>query len=136
MSNNNEHREALEWSFTGALSFLIAIVVLAFGGHFIYRTLAPANEAVRRETFENSKAFIDGNIGELRNYRLDYAKAVREGNVDQARLLRGTILQQHGKISREMLQKKDPSLAAFLAHLDAEFLANADPTFPEGLNSQ
>lgn len=42
---------------------------------FLYKTFAPKYESVRRQTFEQSKAFNQGMIQELQNMQFEYAKA-------------------------------------------------------------
>lgn len=42
---------------------------------FLNKVFAPANERVRRETFEQSKAYRDGMIQELQNMQFEYEKA-------------------------------------------------------------
>ena len=39
------------------------------------KVFAPATESVRRETFENSKAYRDGMVQELRAMQFEYMKA-------------------------------------------------------------
>lgn len=63
----------------GTLGALIALALLAFvvqGTDFIlYKTFAPRREAVRRDVFEQSKAYRDGLLQEIRAAQIDYAKA-------------------------------------------------------------
>ena len=61
---------------------LLGILVLlglgwAFQGNsfFIYRYFAPKQEAVRREVFEQSKAYQQGMVQELQNMQFEYVKA-------------------------------------------------------------
>ncbi len=42
---------------------------------FLYKVLAPKREAVRREVFEQSKAFNQGMVQELQNMQFEYVKA-------------------------------------------------------------
>jgi len=71
-------RQITAWVL-GTLGVLVAMAALAFaiqGTDFIlYRTFAPRREAVRREVFEQSKAYRDGLMQELRSAQIDYAKA-------------------------------------------------------------
>ena len=41
---------------------------------FMYKVFAPKYEQVRRETFEQSRAFNQGMVQELQNMQFDYAK--------------------------------------------------------------
>jgi hypothetical protein len=52
----------LGWAFTG-------------NDFFIYKYFAPKQEAVRREVFEESKAYNQGMIQELQNMQFEYVKA-------------------------------------------------------------
>lgn len=49
--------------------------ILAANGLAMTKVFAPANEQVRRETFENSKAYRDGMIQELRAMQFEYMRA-------------------------------------------------------------
>jgi len=42
---------------------------------FLYKVFAPQYEQVRRETFEESKAYNQGMIQELQNMQFEYVKA-------------------------------------------------------------
>lgn len=42
---------------------------------FLYKTFAPKYEDARRETFEHSKAYIQGTVQELQNMQFEYVKA-------------------------------------------------------------
>lgn len=61
----------------GAL--LVGIIGLAWiiqgNDWFMYRVFAPRYEAVRRETFEQSKAYRQGMEQELQNMQFEYIKA-------------------------------------------------------------
>lgn len=59
--------------FVGALT---AIAWFVQGSDFfLYKAFAPKYEAVRRETFEQSKAFNQGMVQELQNMQFEYVKA-------------------------------------------------------------
>lgn len=67
------------------LAVAVAIVVLSGLGwvvqgnnFFLYRYFAPQFEQVRRETFEESKAYRQGMVQELQNMQFDYVKAEPE----------------------------------------------------------
>lgn len=58
------------------LAALLAIPWLIQGSDFfLYKVFAPKYEGVRRETFEQSKAFNQGMIQELQDMQFEYAKA-------------------------------------------------------------
>ena len=62
---------------------ITAFVVLALGltwliqgnDFFMFKVFAPKYEAVRRQTFEQSKAFNQGMIQEIQNMQFEYARA-------------------------------------------------------------
>jgi hypothetical protein len=47
-------------------------------GFFMYKVFAPKYEQVRRETFEQSKAYNQGMVQELQNMQFEYVKADKE----------------------------------------------------------
>lgn len=58
------------------LTVLIGLGWLLTGNNLaMTKVFAPKFEAVRRETFEQSKAYQDGVIQELRAYQFEYLKA-------------------------------------------------------------
>jgi hypothetical protein len=63
------------------IGFLILSALFALGWIVAYNNLAmmkvfaPATEQVRRETFENSKAYRDGMVQELRSMQFEYVLA-------------------------------------------------------------
>jgi hypothetical protein len=74
----NEGRKSMK----EAVVWLVAVVALiALGWIFagndlaMQRVFAPAREQVRRETFEESKAYRDGVIQEIRSMQFEYLKA-------------------------------------------------------------
>ena len=71
-------RQIVAWTL-GTLGVLVAMAAIAFliqgTDFFLYKTFAPRREAVRREVFEQSKAYRDGLMQELRSAQIDYAKA-------------------------------------------------------------
>mgnify|MGYP001612854166 FL=1 len=73
----------------GALSVLgvVVAVVVAITGlawvvqgndFFLYKVFAPKYESVRREVFEQSKAYNQGMVQELQNMQFEYVKASPE----------------------------------------------------------
>ncbi len=63
----------------GAVVIILLALVLdwAIMGNqfFLYKAFAPKMEQARRETFEQSKAYNDGMIQELRSMQFDYVNA-------------------------------------------------------------
>lgn len=65
-------------------AFLGLVIILAltwvFQGNefFLYKVFAPKQEAVRREVFEESKAYNQGMVQELQNMQFEYEQASPE----------------------------------------------------------
>ena len=60
----------------GCLVGLVALSWIVQGGDFfLYSVFAPKYEAVRRQTFEQTKSYNEGVAQELRSAQLDYARA-------------------------------------------------------------
>jgi hypothetical protein len=59
-----------------ALAVLLALGWLLAGNNLAMQSVfAPKQEQVRRETFEQSKAFRDGVVNDLRDMQFEYVKA-------------------------------------------------------------
>jgi len=54
------------------------IWILQGSDFFLYKTFAPKYEAVRRDTFEQSKAYNQGMVQELQNMQFQYVQADKE----------------------------------------------------------
>lgn len=62
---------------------VVLVIVSLFGGawlvqgndFFMYKVFAPKYEAVRRETFEQSKAYNQSMVQEIQNMQFEYVKA-------------------------------------------------------------
>lgn len=81
------------FGFLGVLFLVLGLVWLLQGNDFfLYKVFAPKYEAVRRETFEQSKAYRHGMIQELRKQQVEYARA-KEGSAERDALA-SLILQQ------------------------------------------
>lgn len=82
---------------------------------FMYKIFAPQYEGVRRQVFEQSKAYNTGMIQELQNMRLEYNKATPEHRL----ALRSIILHR----SADFPPEKMPSdLRSFIENLRSEVL--------------
>ena len=68
---------------------------------FMYKYFAPRTEQVRRETFEQSKAYNEGTAQELRRMQMEYVKATPEQKVALASI----ILHQMAGYDEEKLPK-------------------------------
>ena len=66
----------------------------------VYRVFAPKMEAARRQTFEQSKAFIHGTIQDLEQKMYDYKTSKDEL---QKKALAGLIIQNASEISPDQL---------------------------------
>ncbi len=65
--------------FVLVLGVMLGGVWIATGSDFfLYRWLAPRQEAVRRQTFEESKAYNQGMIQEIQNMQFAYFEADAE----------------------------------------------------------
>jgi len=59
----------------GFIGLLCLIWLLQGNDFFLYKVFAPKYEQVRRETFEQSKAYRQGMVQELSNMHFEYIKA-------------------------------------------------------------
>lgn len=61
------------------LGLIIAFMLIGWAiygnGFFMYKYFAPKEEQVRREVFEQSKAYNQGMVQELQNMQFEYEKA-------------------------------------------------------------
>jgi hypothetical protein len=82
---------------------------------FMYKFFAPKEEAVRRRTFEESKAYNDGVAQEISAMQLDYVKATPE----QRAALRSVIIHRTAGYD---VSRLSPDLQDFITsvHRDAE----------------
>lgn len=63
-------------AFLGILLFVLGLGWLGAGNDFLlFKFFAPKQEAVRREVFEQSKAYNQGMIQELQNMQFQYEQA-------------------------------------------------------------
>ena len=94
--------------------FMFMLGWLALGNQFfMFKFFAPKVEQVRRETFEQSKAYRQGMIQELNNLHVDYIKATP----DQKLGLMTIILHKAADVPPDTLT---PDLNAFLSDLRNE----------------
>lgn len=87
----------LTWVFTG-------------NDFFLYRFFAPKEEAVRRQVFEQSKAYNQGMVQELQNMQYQYVQADKEHKA----ALASVILH---RVADYDVDKLPPDTAAFIAEL-------------------
>lgn len=62
----------------GVAALLGFVWLIQGNDFFLYKVFAPKYEQVRRETFEQSKAYNQGMIQELQNMQFEYVKADKE----------------------------------------------------------
>jgi hypothetical protein len=103
----------------GVLGGLFAMLVIAFAlqgtAFFLYKVFAPRQEAVRRDVFEQSKAYNEGMRQELQNMAFQYAQA-DEGHKSA---LASLILH---RVADYDISKLDPDMLNFVERLRAERL--------------
>lgn len=95
-------REFLSLLVTGiAVIFLMLCVGFIVQGtdFFLYKFFAPKYEQVRRETFEQSKAFRQGNVQEIQQLYLDYLKA----NDDQKKAIASVVTHRMADFDKSAL---------------------------------
>ena len=82
---------------------IVAVLALTWviqgNDFFLYKTFAPKYEGVRRDTFEQSKAYQQGMIQELQNMQFEYVQATPE----QKTALRSIILHRVADFPEEEL---------------------------------
>jgi hypothetical protein len=101
-----------------AIAILLALGWLFTGNDFfLYKVFAPKYEQVRRETFEQSKAYVQGNLQELRAMQLQYVQASPEHQA----ALRAVILHRTADFPADKLPA---DLATFIQTLKNQSLEN------------
>lgn len=114
-------REITTW-LLGAIGALILLALVAFviqgTDFFLYKTFAPRQEAVRREVFEQSKAYRDGLMQELRSAQIDYARATAP---QQKQAIGALVLHDAAGFSGDL----PPDLEAFIRAVRAEQIGGA-----------
>lgn len=68
-------KEFVAWWLIVAVCSVLGTAILVVGGLYIYGWTAPREEAIRRATFEQSKAYNDGVQQELADMIFQYEKA-------------------------------------------------------------
>lgn len=94
----------------GLLALIALGWVIAGNNLAMFKVFAPAQEQVRRETFEQSKAYRQGMVQELENMRFEYIKAAPEHKAALASIIR----HRAADVPRDDLP---PSLYAFIKEL-------------------
>lgn len=115
MYHKKHRREEVAETFHLVILLLLAFTVLTVGGLYVYRWYAPREEAVRRQTFEQSKAYNQGMQQDLQNLAFQYVQA------DDAHkpMLASVILQRTADYD---LAQLTPELQSFIHKLRAQRL--------------
>lgn len=101
------------------LAVMMGLGWLAQGNQFfMYKFFAPKQEQVRREVFEQSKAYRQGMVQELQNMQLEYVKADKDGKA----AMRSIILHRSADVPPDAMPV---SLNAFIADLRNQSQASA-----------
>ena len=95
----------------GVVVLLLGLSWAVMGNQFfLYKVFAPKVEQVRRETFEQSKAYNQGQIQELSNMQFQYEQATSEHQL----ALRSIILRRAADFDENRLP---PDLFRFIQQL-------------------
>ena len=82
------------------IALLLGVTWLVQGNEFfLAKVFAPREEALRRQTFEQSKAYTEGMAQDLRRQQLEYIKATP----DQKQALASVILHEYASIDQTTL---------------------------------
>lgn len=104
------------WIGIAALAGILGLTWIVQGNDFfLYKTFAPKMEQVRRETFEQSKAYTQGQIQELQNMWFEYVKA----NPEQKAALASIILHRAADFDENRLPS---DLKSFITTLRTQAL--------------
>jgi hypothetical protein len=106
---------AFKWALGGIVVLVIGAFAIQGTDFFLYKVFAPKQEAVRRQTFEQSKAYNQGMVQELQNMMFEYVKATPE----QQEALGALILH---RVADYDVEKLPPDLRDFVVKLRAERL--------------
>lgn len=83
-----------------ALAVIIGLTWVFQGNDFyLYKVFAPKQEQVRRETYEQSRAFIQGTIDDLRQDQRVWIS----GDAEQKKMMRAVVLHKADQIKMDQL---------------------------------
>lgn len=91
--------KAVGATLAGVVGLLALVWVFQGNDFFLYKTFAPKYEQVRRETFEQSKAYRQGMVQELRNMQFEYLQA----DAEHQKALASVILHRAADVDMDML---------------------------------
>lgn len=103
-------KQAIGWSVLCLVILTGAAWAIEGSDFALYRVFAPKREAVRREIFEQSKAYNQGVAQELEAAEMDYAKA----SPDQKAAIRAVVLHRVADYDQAKLT---PDLRSFVDDL-------------------
>ena len=104
----------IAFGIVGGLVGILALTWIFQGNDFfLYKFWAPKQEAVRREVFEQSKAYNTGMVQELENMQYEYAKATPE----QKAAMKGVFLHRSADYP---VDKMPTDLRLFIQGLKSE----------------
>ena len=92
------------------LLFFVSIFALNYFGYAQYAFFAPLYEAVRRDTFEQSRAFNEGMIRDLQKLQMEYQSA----SADQRAALRSVAIHRFSVYPEDRMP---PDLRLFYSKL-------------------
>ena len=111
-------RRIMIWAL-GVIGALVGLGLLALAvqgeDFFLYQVFAPRREAVRRQTFEQSRAYREGMQQELQSMAFQYAQAAPEHRA----ALASVILHRVADYDVSLL---DPQLQRFVSDLRSDRL--------------
>jgi hypothetical protein len=93
------------------IAIIFIIIGASLGSFELYKYFSPQYTEVDRKVFENSKAYVEGNIRDVENLRLEYIKA----DITGKEALRSTI--QH-RLSTFPEKELTPELYQFKKELE------------------
>lgn len=103
----------MKYTVAWAVGIVLIICGISELSYRLYQHYAPREEAVRREVFEQSKAYNQGMSQEIQNMEFEYVKATPE----QKQALRSIILH---RVADFDLGKLPPSTREFVNQLTRE----------------
>lgn len=108
-----------------SIAAFVSVMVLVCGlgwfaegnSFFMFKFFAPKKEQVRREVFEQSKAYSQGMVQELQNMQFEYVKASKDGK----EAMRSIILHRAADVPPDAMPVE---LNAFIAGLRSQSSAS------------
>jgi len=100
---------------------LIVVGIISIAGFslFMKSWVAPAEEQIRFEVYEESRAKILGDIRHLNRLRLQYETSE---SISQKSSLRNMILNEYSTVHRERLEEFNPELKEWIEELQRDYV--------------